>query len=102
VLAFSLGAHLIYRAGGDVGQIGSAELRRHLPRVDLGQQLQVSGEAQEALRVPVDHLDAMVGIRPGHAVLDEDLGVTEDRRQRRPKLMREHADELVFQPVHLA
>jgi hypothetical protein len=99
VLALRLGAYLFYRAGGEVGQVGSAELRRHLPRIDLGQQLQVSGEAQEALRVPVDHLDAVVGVRPGHAVLDEDLGVTEDRRQRRPQLMREHADELVLQPV---
>jgi hypothetical protein len=101
VLAVSLGPHLFHRAGRDVGQVGTAEVHRHLSRIDLGQQLQVPGEAQEALRVPVDHLDAMVGFRPAQSVLHEDLHVTEDRRQRCPELVREHADELVLQPVKL-
>jgi len=87
VLALSLGPHLFHRVGGDVGKVGTAELHRHLSGIDLGQQLQVPGEAQEALGVPVDYLDAMVGVRRAQAVLHEDLDVTEDRRQRRPKLM---------------
>src|ERR1035441_562134 len=80
----------------------ATELHRHLSRLDLGQQLQVSDEAKETLRAPFDHLGAMAGVRPAHALLPENLDVTEDRRQRRPKLMGEHADELVLQPVQLA
>ena len=87
MLPLSLGPQLFHRAGGDVGKVCAAELHRHLSRLDQGQELQVPDEAQEALRIPFDHLDAMVGARPAHALLPERLDVADDRRQRRPKLV---------------
>jgi len=45
LLALSLGAHLRHDTGDDGGQVGAAELRRQLSRIDLVQQLQVPGEA---------------------------------------------------------
>jgi hypothetical protein len=99
VLPVSLGPKLFHRGGGDVGQVCAAELHRQLSRVDLGQQLQIPDQAQETLRVPFDHLGALLRVRPVHALLPQDLDVTEDRRQRCPELMGDQTDELVLQPV---
>ena len=95
-LRSSLGAQPFHRADGDVGQVRAAEIHRHLSRLDLGQQQQVPDEAQEARGVPFDHLEAMAGVRAGHAVLPEDLDEAEDRRQRCPELVRDQADESSF------
>ena len=102
VLPLGLRAHLLHRGLGDLGEIRAAELDVHGSRMRLGQEQQILDQAQQALRVPLDDLRVLVGVDLAGALVPEQLHVPDNRRQRRPELVRDQADEFVFHPVKLA
>jgi hypothetical protein len=102
VLAQRLGPLLRHRVRGNLGQVRAAELHRQLPRADAGQEQQVAHQPHQPVRVALDDRQELSGVQAAGALVQQQLGVADDRGQRRPQLVRDQADELVLLPVELA
>ena len=60
-----------------------------------------SASRRLALRSTISRKSRAARVRAGGIVVDEQVEVAADRRERRPQLVRDEGDELVLQPVEL-
>jgi hypothetical protein len=70
-----------------------------LARDDARDVQQVFDHARLELRVPLDRAQPALARRRIHLALTNEVGPGEDRRERRPELVREHGQELVLRAI---
>src|SRR5207302_3664470 len=95
----------LYRLVDDRSDVELALLEREIARARLSGEQEILDQAEETLGVAIDHLEP-VHLRGGKfrhdVVLQKQLEVAADRRQRRAKLVRDEGDELVLHSIELA
>ena len=78
---------------------------REAAGVRLRREQEILDEAQQAVRIPVDHLEPfplLVRLAGRLGVVGDELEIAANRRQRRAQLVRDECDELVLDAVELA
>ena len=77
--------------------------RLSVPGLDLGDEQQVADEPQQPPRVALDHVEELPLLVGDLArlLLEQQLEVADDRRQRRAQLVRDEREELVLEPLRL-
>ena len=77
-------------------------LERELARLDLGDEQQVADEPQQPARVALDDLEEALGVGvEALAVVEDEVEVADDRRQRGAELVADEGEELVLQAFGL-
>jgi hypothetical protein len=100
LLALGRWPNRVHRLGGDCGEVDLFALEREFARFDLGNEEEVAHDAQEAAAVSLHDAEKtplLLGEVTG--VIEHELEIARDRRKRRPKLVRDESDELVFKAV---
>ena len=103
------------QAGGrararQVGRVADERLRvdplppgREPPRLQLGHEQQLPDEPQQPARIAVDHVEEAAPVRREPlGLVRQHLEGGDDRRERRPQLVRYERDEVVLELIGLA
>ncbi len=90
------------RLGRQIGEIDVLGLERELPGLDLRDEEEVAHEPQEPVRVAVHDVEEAPVLERKLGIVEDELQVAGDRRQRRAQLVRDERDELIFETVELA
>ena len=103
VLLLGAGAHLEHRLLADLDDVDLLERQLQLTGLQTGREQQVVDEPQQPVGAPRDDLEeaAALGVERRAVLVERELDVADDRRERRAQVVGDERDELVLQPVGL-
>ncbi len=103
-LAIRAGMRLVERVGRDRLEVGVLDAEHEAARLEARGEQQVVDESQQPVGAARDDLDVAAPLfveRRTAVVVERELDVADDRRQRRAQIVGDERDELVLQEVSL-